>query len=86
MGVMACFRNGCNNIMCDRYSDEFGYICNDCFSELIDILMAEAKSGKNPRDVIRRFMSLEKCDTYPIKESLWEYADGVFPQSKLSMW
>jgi hypothetical protein len=86
MGVMACFRNGCKNIMCDRYSHEFGYICNDCFSELVDILISQANSNNNPRDVIKKFMALEKCDTYPIKENLWEYADGVFPREESSMY
>ena len=36
MGVLACDRSGCSNIMCDRLSGEFGYICNDCFDELVD--------------------------------------------------
>lgn len=47
MGIMTCNRNGCNNIMCDRHSHEFGYICNDCFDELV-------KSG--PTTDIAQFM------------------------------
>ena len=35
MGVLPCSREGCSNIMCDRCSDEHGYICDDCFEELI---------------------------------------------------
>lgn len=35
MGVMACNRNGCDNIMCDRYSQKYGYICGQCFEELV---------------------------------------------------
>lgn len=35
MGVMTCRRNGCDNIMCDRYSSEYGYICHECFDELV---------------------------------------------------
>lgn len=34
MGVLTCHRKGCENIMCDRYSHEFGYICEECFEEL----------------------------------------------------
>jgi hypothetical protein len=34
MGVLPCQRNGCKNIMCDRYSYRYGYICNECFEEL----------------------------------------------------
>ncbi len=34
MGVMECSRNNCENIMCDRYSPIYGYICYECFAEL----------------------------------------------------
>lgn len=37
MGVMGCFRAGCDNVMCTRYSSKHGYICNECFEELIDM-------------------------------------------------
>jgi len=36
MGVMECRRKGCTNIMCEMYSQEFGYICWSCFEELVD--------------------------------------------------
>jgi hypothetical protein len=36
MSSMECSRNGCTNVLCDRYSKKFGYICNDCFTELIN--------------------------------------------------
>jgi hypothetical protein len=36
MGVLACNKNGCKNIMCDRCSSTYGYICDECFSELMD--------------------------------------------------
>ena len=35
MGVLSCNREGCENIMCDRYSPEYGYICWECFDKLI---------------------------------------------------
>lgn len=35
MGVLRCSRSGCENIMCDRYSFTHGYLCSDCFSELV---------------------------------------------------
>ena len=35
MGVLSCDRNGCENIMCDYYSYEYGYICWECRNELI---------------------------------------------------
>jgi len=55
MGVLACNRNGCENIMCARYSYEYGYICDECFEELV-------KSGVDTN--IAEFMYLEKQPPY----------------------
>lgn len=35
MSVMECQRRGCGNILCDKYSYEYGYICNSCFEEFV---------------------------------------------------
>lgn len=35
MSVLLCSRVGCGNIMSDRYSDRYGYICRGCFNELV---------------------------------------------------
>jgi hypothetical protein len=35
MSVLACSRAGCEHIMCDRYSEEYGYLCEDCFEEAV---------------------------------------------------
>lgn len=35
MGVLACDRSGCENIMCDLVSSDFGYICEECYEELL---------------------------------------------------
>ena len=35
MSVLACDRTGCENVMCNRLSDVYGYLCDDCFKELI---------------------------------------------------
>ena len=37
MGVLSCDRLGCQNIMCDRLSFKYGYICNECFDELVEL-------------------------------------------------
>ena len=34
MGVMKCNRNGCDNIMCQRHSYDYGYICWECYDEM----------------------------------------------------
>ena len=37
MGVLACDREGCTNVMCDRMSRAHdAYICDECFDELVD--------------------------------------------------
>jgi len=51
MGVMECNRKDCDNIMCNRYSQRFGYICDECFEEL--------KCSHMP---IAMFMSVAKND------------------------
>ena len=56
MGVLRCSRGDCDNIMCDRISDEYGYICDECFDELvsmgitanIDEFMTSKKKKNNP--------------------------------------
>jgi len=37
MGVLACDRRGCENVMCDHLSQSFGYLCYSCMQELKSI-------------------------------------------------
>lgn len=37
MSVLTCSRGNCERIMCDRYSPNYGYICADCFEELVSL-------------------------------------------------
>ncbi len=59
MSVLPCARNGCQNVMCDRYSPTYGYICYGCFEELL--------SSQNLS--IGQFMETEKGS---LPESSWE--------------
>lgn len=61
MGVMACDRKGCENILCDHYSDKYGYLCYSCYNELIET---------GPWLDIDLFMASDKPDQYS-KQS-WE--------------
>jgi hypothetical protein len=36
MSVLSCDRRGCKNIMCDMYSHKYGYLCNECYSQLLE--------------------------------------------------
>jgi hypothetical protein len=47
MGELSCNRCDCDNVMCDRFSHNYGYICSECFSELI---------GLGPETNIKSFM------------------------------
>ncbi len=49
MGVLSCDRYNCDNVMCDRHSRRFGYICYECFSQLLDSNLS-----------IERFMETDK--------------------------
>lgn len=56
MSLLACNRNGCDNIMCDIISDRYGYICDDCYNELkekagtmsISYFMKSPKKSEHP--------------------------------------
>jgi len=60
MGIMECSRKGCENIMCADYSEETGYICYECKSELEE---------SNPTSVqdVKYFMKTNK-KKYQINE------------------
>ena len=61
MGVKKCHRNACNEIMCDKYSSEYGYICNECFEEMkssrldIETFMESPKCGERNYDYAEEF-------------------------------
>jgi hypothetical protein len=54
--------------MCERYSDEFGYICDECFQELV------ACGVKN----VAKFMKSAK-GTYHSQQSDYDFIDDLFP-------
>lgn len=66
MGVLACDRRGCDNIMCDYYHNSYGYLCSDCISELQEYLDTGALD-------VGRFMYSHKKDTYKPDFSLNAY-------------
>lgn len=35
MSLLRCNRYNCGNILCDLYSEQYGYICNECFDQLL---------------------------------------------------
>lgn len=61
MGVMRCVREGCKNIMCDRYSFTYGHICNECFDELCDSNLSIKEFLETGKKVIEnRYNEIDK--------------------------
>lgn len=59
MGVMACDREGCDNIMCDRcILDSTAYICPSCYGELLlaKETWPHSMPARDLRDKIEAFM------------------------------
>lgn len=74
MGVLACNRRGCRNIMCDRYSHEHGYICRECFNELVSL-------GVDTN--VAEFMDSQKKEVHePPRVDPYDYFDKIFPDPK----
>ncbi len=74
MSVLSCSRNSCENTMCDRYSYTHGYICSDCFNELVDLGITQN---------IEEFMDAKKA--YPSNEDSAEaYFSSIFPFSEVT--
>ena len=72
MGVKRCSRNGCEEIMCDRCSSRFGYICGGCFNELVD-------RGLLTLDGIREFMDSEiPCKVDLPEANVVEFYGNIF--------
>lgn len=71
MGVKQCSRAECGSVMCDRYSEHFGYICQECFQELVELGVAAD---------IKAFMSSEKARSRrDDKELAHKRFDRMFP-------
>ncbi|KKN67704.1 hypothetical protein LCGC14_0458490 [marine sediment metagenome] len=50
MDVLTCDRYRCKNIMCDLLSYEYGYICHECFDELVELgIEADIKNFMNSK-------------------------------------
>jgi len=80
MGVLACFRKGCQNIMCDRYSSTYGYICHECFEELIEAYKERGRGVNITIDgFIAQFMESKKLIvTTKEKENIIEILSKEF--------
>ena len=69
MGVLACDRNRCENIMCDYYSPIYGYICNECFEELME--------GKE-RSIEAFMESIKDGDKFDDTQGWVDFVNNIF--------
>lgn len=60
MGVMTCSRVNCNNILCDEYIPDIGYICNDCIYEFKQIHSNREDLFSNFMNDLEMFMKIRK--------------------------
>lgn len=72
MGVLACDRTGCTNIMCDRLSHTYGYICWECFDELVE----------SDTSNIFKFMASDKRRKTHTEKRGREYYERIFQTSE----
>lgn len=61
MGVMSCNRKGCENIMCDTYIPEIGYLCWECEKEFkAGVVKSAPETEFEIRHQLRHFIGTEK--------------------------
>ena len=65
MGIMSCYRKGCDEIMCHTYINDIGYICYDCQREFYDYLSKNSIVVTTEREIkneLKKFMKTDKFD------------------------
>jgi hypothetical protein len=78
MGVMPCSKEGCTTILCDRYSTEFGYICNDCYEELKQFLACKYSSTQNLENLVTTFLETPQRAQYDVQDLVEGFVEGTF--------
>lgn len=63
MGVIACSRTNCRNIMCDIQLTNYN-ICNECYNEFVSLMGQKTLSRKEMNDAFEEFMESEKQDGF----------------------
>lgn len=63
MGVLTCGRKGCDEIMCQTYVDDIGYICDECQSEFNATIGNDDDNVFSQGEIVReltKFMVIRK--------------------------
>ncbi len=64
--------------MCDRYNSKFGYICHECFEELVEFANIH-NDGIVTNDFIVGFMTMNKKSHIREKRDARKCLEEVFP-------
>ena len=82
MGVLACSRKECDNIMCRTYITSVGYICDDCQIEFKDYLKSKGIVPMTEHGIISSLkIFLHTTEEYNYIESNYDYLDNFFKQN-----
>lgn len=68
MGVMQCNRLGCGVILCKRYSPKYGYICDECFEELVQMDISPAEFMNLPKKTTQEHLDRRREELEQIFE------------------
>jgi len=60
MGVMNCSRKDCENILCDTYIPDIGYICRECKEEFKE--KYPNIKGEEVKSYLKEFMQTSKAE------------------------
>lgn len=60
MGVMACSRRECENIMCTEYVYDVGYVCHECKEEFCRDMKGQRESREDMKNLLIEFMMSPK--------------------------
>jgi hypothetical protein len=70
MSTMNCSRLGCTNILCSRLSQKHGYICHECFQELV---------ATGPTTDIETFLNTRKLTDDELAQAKARYEAAFTP-------
>lgn len=76
MGVMNCSRNNCDNILCNTYVNDIGYICDSCKEEFSLYLKYKNWSGMFAHelmDELKKFIDINKDGKIDIENNVDEF-------------
>ena len=60
VGVMSCSRKECENILCDTYIPEVGYLCSSCIEEFKELYSHNKMTNGEIIEALQTFISIPR--------------------------